>query len=436
MKGCLLAVLGIAAALVIIAIAIFWLNFYDVHVRYRLTVEVQDGDQIKTGSSIIDASYSVEPDWSPSGPHSNDPRVIGYAPTVNLGEKGILFLTFNQRRTPLYMQERVKQVPCKFGVVGCVPFAAYNKSGAWSSATEERARLKDLLGQSGAREVPFAMLPELVRFRNINDPQTREPVSPNDLAKSFGPDVQLKRVIVELTDDPVTPPPDIWPQWMTVKGQGDTIDLRGYENLGYSTIYVRYRLTVEVMDGDQVKTGSSVIGIPYITMQSAVPEPLPIPIGNAPTIDLGEKGLLLLTFTNSPRTPAQQIARDEERSCPFNDIGCLPLAAYSKPGTTIGIAPSQKRAALEDMLRHESGPREVPFVMLPELIRFRDINDPQTREPVSPDDLAASFGTGVRLKRVILQLTTDDPVAPPPEVWPQWMKAKHQNTEYKGYGKD
>jgi hypothetical protein len=74
MKGCLLGVLGIPAALVVIAIAIFWLNFYDVHVRYRLTVEVQDGDQIRTGSSVIDASYNVEPDWSPSGPHTYDLR--------------------------------------------------------------------------------------------------------------------------------------------------------------------------------------------------------------------------------------------------------------------------------------------------------------------------------------------------------------------------
>jgi hypothetical protein len=435
MKGCLLAVLGIPAALVIIAIAIVWLNFYHVHVRYRLTVEVQDGDRIKTGSSVIEASYSVQPDWSPSGPHTYDPRIIGYAPTIDLGEKGTLFLTFNERRTALYAKERGKQVPCKFGVVGCVPFAAYNKSGAWSNATEERATLRELLRQSGVREVPFAMLPELVRFRNANDPQTREPVSPYDLAASFGPGVQLRHVTVQLTDDPVTPPPETWPQWMTVKGQNDTTDLRGYENLDYSTIYVRYRLTVEVMDGDQIRAGSSLIGIPYVTMRSAVPEPVPMPIGNAPTIDLGEKGLLFLTFRDSPRTPAQRIDRDEKLSCPFNDIGCLPLAAYNKPGTTIGIAPSQKRSA-EDMLLHERGPREIPFAMLPELVRFRDINDPQTREAVSPFDLAASFGPGVQLKRVMLQLTADDPVAPPPEIWPQWMKAKRQNTEFKGYGTD
>jgi hypothetical protein len=64
-----------------------------------------------------------------------------------------------------------------------------------------------------------------------------------------------------------------------------------------------------------------------------------------------------------------------------------------------------------------------------------DINDPNTLVPVSPNDLAASFGPGVELKRVILQLT-DDPITPQPENWPKWLKVKHQNTEFRGYEKD
>ena len=61
MKGCLVA-LEIPAGLVIAVVCYLWLSFYDVHMRYLLTVEVQNGDQIKTGSSVIDASYNIEPD--------------------------------------------------------------------------------------------------------------------------------------------------------------------------------------------------------------------------------------------------------------------------------------------------------------------------------------------------------------------------------------
>jgi hypothetical protein len=175
MKGCLVA-LGIPVGLVALVVGIFWLNFYDIHVRYRLTLEVQDGDQIRTASSVIDASYDIQPDWTWSGPHTHDPRIVGYAPTVDLGEKGMLVLTLDQGKTPFYVRERSKQVPCSFGVIGCLPFAAYNKVGVWQNAHEEKATLRELLRQSGPREVPFAMLPELVHFRDVNDPRTRQSV--------------------------------------------------------------------------------------------------------------------------------------------------------------------------------------------------------------------------------------------------------------------
>lgn len=217
MKGCLVA-LGILAGLVILVIALFWLNYYDLHVRYRLTVEVQDGDQIKTGSSVIDATYHMDPDWIWEGPHNYFGQVVGYAPTVDLGEKGMLFLTFDERQTPEQVRERNRQIPCSFGVIGCLPFAAYNKSGVWQDASERKARLNELLRQRGPRDVPFAMLPELARFRDIDEPLSLTPVSPYDVAASFRPGVQLKRVVLQLTDDPVTPPPAMWPQWLTKKG--------------------------------------------------------------------------------------------------------------------------------------------------------------------------------------------------------------------------
>jgi hypothetical protein len=102
----------------------------------------------------------------------------------------------------------------------------------------------------------------------------------------------------------------------------------------------------------------------------------------------------------------------------------LPFAAYGKPGTGINTAHEKRKAALEELL-HKNGPRDVPFAVLPRFGRFLDINDPLTLVPVSPYDLAASFGPGVELKRATLQLT-DDPVTPPPENWPQWLKEKGQ----------
>ena len=64
-NGCLIA-LGIPVALVAGLVVLLWVTFYAIHVRYRLTIEVQDGDQIKTRSSVIDVSYNMEPANTPS----------------------------------------------------------------------------------------------------------------------------------------------------------------------------------------------------------------------------------------------------------------------------------------------------------------------------------------------------------------------------------
>jgi hypothetical protein len=232
-KGCLIA-LGIPVGLAIAVVGLFWLNFYTIHVRYRLTVEVQDGDKIKTGSSVIDVGYSIQPDSAVNlGGRDTHPTPVGYAPTVDLGEKGLLFLTFaNAPSGPEYHdgRNRNQQISCSLDDIGCLPFAAYFQPGTniGSSYSQQKEALHQLLRQSGPRDVPFVILPELVRFREIDDPHTLVRVSPYDLAASFGPEVKLKRVILQLTDDPVTPPPKNWPQWLNVRRQN--VEFRGYEN--------------------------------------------------------------------------------------------------------------------------------------------------------------------------------------------------------------
>jgi hypothetical protein len=112
MKGCLVA-LGILGGLIVVVIGLFWGSFYDIHVRDRLTVELQDGDQTKTGSSVIDVAYNIEPDWMWSGPNTHLSSFDGYAPTVDLGERGMIFLTFeNIPLTADNIRARNKQFFC------------------------------------------------------------------------------------------------------------------------------------------------------------------------------------------------------------------------------------------------------------------------------------------------------------------------------------
>jgi hypothetical protein len=55
------------------------------------------------------------------------------------------------------------------------------------------------------------------------------------------------------------------------------------------------------------------------------------------------------------------------------------------------------------------GPITLPQKFYPHFLRFLDIKDPTTAELVDPDNLAKSFGPGVRLVRVTIEIT-DEPV--------------------------
>jgi hypothetical protein len=64
-----------------------------------------------------------------------------------------------------------------------------------------------------------------------------------------------------------------------------------------------------------------------------------------------------------------------------------------------------------------TGPHPLPFSApqnynkskeFPLFVKFQDINDPKTVELVQPDNLAASFGDGVKLRRVTVEVTDED----------------------------
>ncbi len=52
--------------------------------------------------------------------------------------------------------------------------------------------------------IPHKIYPLLVTFKDINDPASVELVDPDNLAATFGQNIQLKRITIEITDEPVT----------------------------------------------------------------------------------------------------------------------------------------------------------------------------------------------------------------------------------------
>lgn len=165
----------------------------------------------------------------------------------------------------------------------------------------------------------------------------------------------------------------------------------------YPTYVTRYRITLEVTDNGKTHTGSSVIET------SATPQPKLLPEvkakvqvhGQAVIVDLG-KGRKLFAL----------LRLDPERKKKNQTFVALAADVFDpdSSGWQRWIEVSKKR-----------GTKDLSTEQIPLLVRFRDLKDPMTVERVDPDNLADSFGSGVKLDRATLELVY-------PGIWPlNWM---------------
>lgn len=176
--------------------------------RYRLTVEIETSEGVRTGSSVIEVSTAVAGRNSIPTPGVVSHRLRGEAVTVDLGTRGLLFALLRSDDNSDWASNVM------FGFAPEMP-AVYDSDGKFDSTAHFHARFTAMLKNRepivlpqrfrGSRYIEggFAR-PMLVRFADIADPTTVEKVDPDNLAASFGPGVKIKRIIVQLTDDPVT----------------------------------------------------------------------------------------------------------------------------------------------------------------------------------------------------------------------------------------
>lgn len=157
------------------------------------------------------------------------------------------------------------------------------------------------------------------------------------------------------------------------------------------------KMTVVVATPEGERTGSSIINVWYSSMELTEfygrgwgweVE------GEAVVVDLGARGALLALLSRYPGSPSDA---GRNASYTFNDM------SYTGAGDDKAIAGVLNQPKGEAV---EVAPRFYPM-----LVTYSDLNDPTTIAIVDPNDLAATFGTGVRLERITLE-TTDEPVSP------------------------
>lgn len=180
--------------------------------RYRMTVEVDTPEGLKTGSSVIETTIS-------DGPGLGDASGINYtlkgeAIAVDLPGGRTLFALLRgvEQGSPSDYHAGLLLNLLGAGVPTIPPMPRRYEPQEWVDAFREARRLKPMLVippkieryPDRVKKGRDVILPLLVTFTDIRDPKTVIKVDPDDMAKSFGPGVTLRRITLQITDDPVT----------------------------------------------------------------------------------------------------------------------------------------------------------------------------------------------------------------------------------------
>ena len=208
---------------------------------------------------------------------------------------------------------------------------------------------------------------------------------------------------------------------------GMVLALTGCGTSGEHLPDYRYRMTVEVDTPEGLKIGSSVIQVQtMVAGRNSIPTPGAVGHrirGEAVTVDLGVRGVLFALLRSDDNSDwasnvmyrlAPKVPRVHDDDGKFNSSRDF-------------------KAQFAAMLAHRE-PIDLPSTFPdvghlkdrpagPMLVRFQNIANPATIETVQPDDLAASFGRGVKLHRIRLQLT-NDPVTRGIEERLKWLPSQ------------
>ena len=164
--------------------------------RYRMTVEVDTPQGLRTGSSVIEVSTSGGSNplgmlpWTEV--HS---QVRGEAVAVDVAPRKTLFALLQSSSGNV-------DAAAAYAPAGLPPSIKRDGDNASVEDMVELVKRTDV-GVIDPKRIPN-YYPLLVTFTDIADPKTVARVDPADLAASFGPGVKLKRITVQITDDPVT----------------------------------------------------------------------------------------------------------------------------------------------------------------------------------------------------------------------------------------
>lgn len=165
-------------------------SLFPARYRFRLTVEVETPQGLRSGSSVYEVKAWNEPGMDPSG-KVRKWRARGEAVAVDLPGGKTLFALL---KTGAHFEDMV-------GLSMSTLYPAFRAEG-YDVVGVARELARADVGEKA--EVAPADYPMLVVFGDIAVPRTIELVDPTKLAAAFGSSVRLRAITASVTNDAVT----------------------------------------------------------------------------------------------------------------------------------------------------------------------------------------------------------------------------------------
>ena len=154
--------------------------------RFRLTIEVETPDGIKTGSSVIETSAWESGNWGPIEARGIRRDFKGRAVFVDLGQGRNLVALLG------------------FGPIGADQHKLFSITRAALASGEKTDDWNEEFRLKGRCVLSNDYVPALATFKNLNDPASAVRVESSDIANIFGPGFAFRQAFLETTNESVS----------------------------------------------------------------------------------------------------------------------------------------------------------------------------------------------------------------------------------------
>jgi hypothetical protein len=206
------------AGMVVGAFVAYSLAYPTTSYRFRITLNVDTPNGLKTGSSVMEVRTRRYPAWTTLGQSNSTSRLTGDAIFLDLGPDA----QGETRNVVSLLTSGPRGELVSFDMFVSRAFAPWwrpaQKSDNFRGAQWELSKLP----VGTAVDLQGDLLPTLISFARLNDPKTARAVHPGDFPRVFGQGITFRDARLEIV------PAGIWP--FRLLGLGGEPVTRGIEN--------------------------------------------------------------------------------------------------------------------------------------------------------------------------------------------------------------